>query len=171
MYHRWLCDPLWQPDSASVYSNTRVCLIHFGYPDSASAYRQHQCLSDPLWLPRQCLCLQAPVKFSLAELGGTQVGKREGSVCVNARNRFYFSNTSGLVFTWRVMLGGEPLPVGEPLHLDPELWHPGGSVLIGPQVRQVPHKAVLLHQTAEEGGAIRAEREEEEFHQVQPMPG
>lgn len=78
--------------------------------------------------------LQAPVKFSLARLGGLVGGPREGSVCVNALNRFFFSTTAGLVFTWRVMLGGEPLSVGEPLQLDPEMWHPGGSVLIEPQV-------------------------------------
>ena len=86
------------------------------------------------------------------------MGKREGSVCVNALNRFYFSNTSGLVFTWRVMLGGEPLPVGEPLHLDPELWHPGGSVLIGPQVSPLLHRVIVLHQTADVGGCKQSSR-------------
>ena len=78
--------------------------------------------------------IQAPVKFSFAELGGKQSGKQEGSVCVNALNRFYFSTTAGLIFSWRVVLGGEPLAVGQLQQLDPEMWHPGGSVIIGPQV-------------------------------------
>jgi len=63
-------------------------------------------------------------------------------VCINALNRLYFATTAGLVFTWRVMLGGEPLKVGE--QLDPELWHPGGSVLIGPQVQYTRLQAVYL---------------------------
>lgn len=81
--------------------------------------------------------MQAPVKFSFAELGGRQSGKQEGSVCVNALNRLYFSTTAGLIFSWRVLLEGEPLPVGQLLQLDPELWHPGGSVIIAPQVRSL----------------------------------
>ena len=78
--------------------------------------------------------LQAPVKFSLGTLGGKEAGKKGGSVCINALNRWFFSTTAGLVFTWRVMLDGKPLSVGEPLQLDPDMWHPGGSVLIQPQV-------------------------------------
>ena len=75
------------------------------------------------------------MKFSLAELGGSQAEKQEGSICVNALNRLYFATTADLVFSWRVLLWGEALPVGQITQLDPDLWHPGGSVIVAPQVR------------------------------------
>lgn len=55
-------------------------------------------------------------------------------MCVNALNRFYFMTTAGLVFSWRVLLRGVPLPVGQQTQVDPEMWHPGGSCIIEPQV-------------------------------------
>ena len=57
-----------------------------------------------------------------------------GGLVVRARNKYTFLSTAGLLLTWRVLLDGVPLMVGDPAQGDAEGWFPGGSVPLAPQV-------------------------------------
>ena len=57
-----------------------------------------------------------------------------GGLVVRARSKYTFQSTAGLLLTWRVMLDGVPLHVGDPAQGDSEGWYPGGSVPLAPQV-------------------------------------
>ena len=69
-----------------------------------------------------------------------------GGLVVRARNKYTFLSTAGLLLTWRVLLDGVPLMVGDPAQGDAEGWFPGGSVPLAPQVplQLVPSPAVPL---------------------------
>ena len=71
-----------------------------------------------------------------------------GGLVVRARNKYTFLSTAGLLLTWRVLLDGVPLMVGDPAQGDAEGWFPGGSVPLAPQVplQLVPSPAVPLTQ-------------------------
>ena len=75
---------------------------------------------------------QAPVTFSLVQQSPDKAGA-EG-VHVKARNKQLFASTAGLLFTWRLLLDGAALPIGDMLQQTPNGWHPGGQVAIEPQV-------------------------------------
>jgi hypothetical protein len=75
--------------------------------------------------------VQAPVQFALdASPGGAAGGLR-----VRARNKNAFASTAGLLLSWRVLLDGAPLVLGDPAQRDAAGWYPGGSVAIAPQAR------------------------------------
>ena len=76
--------------------------------------------------------LQAPVSFSLVQQGPAKAGA-EG-IRVRARNKQLFASTAGLLFTWRLLLDGAALPIGDMLQQTPHGWHPGGQIAIEPQV-------------------------------------
>ena len=75
--------------------------------------------------------MQAPVVFELTK--GAQ--DKMGGLVVRARSKYTFQSTAGLLLTWRVLLDGVPLPLGDPAQGDAEGWYPGGSVPLAPQVR------------------------------------
>ena len=75
---------------------------------------------------------QAPVTFSLVQQSPDKAGA-EG-IHVKARNKQLFASTAGLLFTWRLLLDGAALPIGDMLQQSPNGWHPGGQVAIQPQV-------------------------------------
>ena len=76
--------------------------------------------------------MQAPVVFELKEspTGGM------GGLIVRAKNKNTFSSSANLLLSWRVLLDGVPLLVGDPAQRGLAGWYPGGSVAIAPQV---PH--------------------------------
>ena len=82
--------------------------------------------------PNALHVMQAPVTFSLVQQGPAKAGA-EG-ICVKARNKQLFASTAGLLFTWRLLLDGAALPIGDMLQQSPNGWHPGGQVAIEPQV-------------------------------------
>ena len=75
--------------------------------------------------------MQAPVVFELTK----EAQDKMGGLVVRARSKFTFQSTAGLLLTWRVLLDGVPLHVGDPAQGDAEGWYPGGSVPLAPQVR------------------------------------
>ena len=62
------------------------------------------------------------------------LGNKIGGLVVCARNKYTFLSTAGLLLTWRILLDGVPLMVGDPAQGDAEGWFPGGSVPLAPQV-------------------------------------
>lgn len=75
-------------------------------------------------------CMQAPVVFELKEspTGGM------GGLIVRAKNKNTFSSLANLLLSWRVLLDGVPLLVGDPAQRGLAGWYPGGSVAIAPLV-------------------------------------
>lgn len=78
-------------------------------------------------------CAQAPVRFELQDGANAAAG----GLRVRARNRNAFASTANLLLSWRVLLDGAPLIVGDPAQRDVSGWYPGGSVAIAPQARQL----------------------------------
>ncbi len=74
--------------------------------------------------------MQAPVVFELTK----EAQDKMGGLVVRARSKYTFQSTAGLLLTWRVLLDGVPLHVGDPAQGDAEGWYPGGSVPLAPQV-------------------------------------
>ncbi|CAL5226900.1 g9773 [Coccomyxa viridis] len=77
----------------------------------------------------ECKAVMAPVVFELTK--GAQ--DKMGGLVVRARSKYTFQSTAGLLLTWRVLLDGVPLPLGDPAQGDAEGWYPGGSVPLAPQ--------------------------------------
>ncbi|EIE18998.1 hypothetical protein COCSUDRAFT_20201 [Coccomyxa subellipsoidea C-169] len=57
-----------------------------------------------------------------------------GGLIVRAKNKNTFSSSANLLLSWRVLLDGVPLLVGDPAQRGLGGWYPGGSVAIAPQV-------------------------------------
>ena len=84
------------------------------------------------------MCWQAPVAFELlgaAEPGPSSPSKARQGICVRAANKQLFASSAAWLFTWRLLLDGAPLPIGDMLAQSPAGWHPGGGVSIAAQVR------------------------------------
>ncbi|KAK9808191.1 hypothetical protein WJX73_006921 [Symbiochloris irregularis] len=79
----------------------------------------------------ECKAVMAPISFSLVEQGA-QAAEEQG-VRLRAVNKHFFASTAGLLLNWRLVLDGAPLPIGDVLSQSPNGWHPGGTVLMGPQ--------------------------------------
>ena len=73
--------------------------------------------------------VQAPVSFAFVE------GSPAQGIRVRATNKQLFASSAGWLFTWRLLLDGAPLPIGDVLAQSPNGWHPGGAVSIAAQVR------------------------------------
>jgi hypothetical protein len=78
--------------------------------------------------------LQAPISFELKDSpnGGL------GGLIVRARNKNTFVSSANLLLSWRVLLDGVPLLVGDPAQRGLAGWYPGGSVAIAPQATSPP---------------------------------
>lgn len=59
---------------------------------------------------------------------------KTGGLVIRACNKYTFLSTAGLLLTWRILLDGVPLLVGDPAQGDADGWYPGGSVPLAPQV-------------------------------------
>jgi hypothetical protein len=85
--------------------------------------------------------LQAPLFFSLKDGAAGE----SGGVIVQAKNKNTFASSAGLLLSWRVLLDGVPLLVGDPAQRDIAGWYPGGSVAIAPQVAPAGHTCQSAH--------------------------
>ncbi len=85
--------------------------------------------------------VQAPVFFELKESpnGGL------GGLIVRAKNKNTFSSSANLLLSWRVLLDGVPLLVGDPAQRGLGGWYPGGSVAIAPQVHSTTLPNLRVH--------------------------
>lgn len=63
-----------------------------------------------------------------------QATAEEQGVRFRAANKQFFATSAGLLLNWRLRLDGSPLPIGDVLSQSPHGWHPGGAVMVGPQV-------------------------------------
>ncbi|CAL8464023.1 g3558 [Coccomyxa elongata] len=93
------------------------------------------CINGLIWPNRvphpgafECKAVMAPVVFELKEspTGGM------GGLIVRAKNKNTFSSSANLLLSWRVLLDGVPLLVGDPAQRGLAGWYPGGSVAIAP---------------------------------------